>query len=382
MPGDAATVPVMLAEPVPSQLQRRSDTRLPSITGLRFIGAFGVFAFHVEPLIPHAAGMALWHPLFNSGQAGVSFFFVLSGFVLTWSSRLGDGTVAFWRRRFARIVPLHVLTWAMAIPVIALRFGAWPKGWPAIGSLSLFQSWIPEKSVFLGVNGVAWSLSCEVFFYALFPLVIIAVRRSTARQRWWGMACCVAALAALQLGVWSALGPRTFDPAAWGYWAVSVHPIGRLPEFLFGALAARQLQTTNRWRLGVLPAALIALAAVYLAGLFPLAIVAGWLTIIPFGLLICAAARSDVEDRSRILSASWAVRLGEWSFAFYLSHQVVLRFVGAVWPSDWSPMGQIAVDLIGAIAMCALLYHFVEVPAERALRGRTRLRRPAVSATS
>ncbi len=80
----------------------------PSLTGLRFIAAALVFAFHSSltnfPLSPFAdedvAHGYEW--LFSkAGWIGVSFFFILSGFVLTWSSRGGDTLTSFWRRRLA-----------------------------------------------------------------------------------------------------------------------------------------------------------------------------------------------------------------------------------------------------------------------------------------
>lgn len=48
------------------------------------------------------------------GRSALSFFFVLSGFVMTWSARPGDTATAFWRRRAAKIYPLHAVTWFAA----------------------------------------------------------------------------------------------------------------------------------------------------------------------------------------------------------------------------------------------------------------------------
>jgi peptidoglycan/LPS O-acetylase OafA/YrhL len=349
--------------------------RLASITGLRFLAALGVFAYHVQPLLPSWDWM---QPMLLAGQAGVSFFFVLSGFVLTWSDRFGDSARRFWHRRVARIVPTHAVTWLIGIPVAALWFGAWPRPWSLVATLSLTQAWSPDKSLFFGVNGVAWSLSCEALFYALFPVLIVFVRRSSREQRLWAMAACTTLLAALQLGTWAAEGAVISQAGPWPYWLISVLPIGRLPEFVFGMLAAAHLKASliqgqvpderNRWWSRTPPAAALAMVALYAAGCFPLAIVAGWLTVAPFGLLICAAARADVTGGGSVFSRRWAVRLGEWSFAFYMSHQLVLRLVGSYWPFPQLPLLQTAVDLGLAILSCALLYRFVEVPAERRIR--------------
>ncbi|UQX90198.1 acyltransferase [Jatrophihabitans telluris] len=370
--------------------------RLPSITGLRFIAAFGVFAYHVMPLLP---SLPLIHPLLMAGQAGVSFFFILSGFVLTWSYRFGDPARSFWRRRVARIVPNHVVTWAIGIPVAVARFGAWPHFGAMLATLTLVQSWIPESAVFFGVNGVAWSLSCEALFYALFPWLIGPVLRLGARGRLVVMAGCLAILAALQLGVWAAVGSVVANSNRAPFWWVSVLPLSRLPEFVFGMCAAALLRdAATRWRdrtqaghrydgsaLPVSLAGLLALVTIYGAGEFPIVLVAGWLTLIPFTLLICAAAWSDVVGRAGLMARSWAVRLGEWSFAFYLVHQLVLRIVQWAWghlpdrmsATDWR-LAQIAIDLALAVLASGALYRFVEVPFERRLRPRRQPRELAL----
>ena len=96
----------------PAEQLRRPT--LHTLTALRWPAAFAVFAFHVAPFF---LGTSLQTPivyLTSAGPAGVSFFFVLSGFVLTWSRRTGDRRRDFYRRRFARIYPLHLVTWGAA----------------------------------------------------------------------------------------------------------------------------------------------------------------------------------------------------------------------------------------------------------------------------
>jgi peptidoglycan/LPS O-acetylase OafA/YrhL len=341
--------------------------RLPSITGLRFIAAFGVFGYHVLTLLP---SWTLLHPLLMSGQAGVSFFFILSGFVLTWSDRPADSRGAFWQRRAARILPSQLATWLVALPVSALRFGAWPHLWPMLATLTLTQSWVPAQDVFFGVNGVAWSLSCEAFFYALFPALIPLVRAASSRRRVELLFGCLVLLAAIQLVGWRLAGGGISDPSGMAFWLVSVLPLSRLPEFVVGMVAAQAIRAGQRPPIRLVPAAVLSLFAGYLAGLFPTSVVAGWLTLVPFTLLICAAAQNDLRGCSGLLARRWAVRLGEWSFAFYLTHQLVLRTVGACWPAGKFALLQVCIDLVLALAASAALYHWVEVPAERRLRPR------------
>lgn len=89
-------------------------SRLDSLTGLRWWAAFAVFLFHVRNVVRMPAPIS---DFVSFGNFGVAFFFILSGFVLTWSWRERVGVGTFYWRRFARIYPLHLVTLLIAIPV-------------------------------------------------------------------------------------------------------------------------------------------------------------------------------------------------------------------------------------------------------------------------
>src|SRR5262249_61893266 len=91
------------------------------------------------------------------------------------------------------------------------------------------------------------------------------------------------------------------------------------------------------------------------------------LTLVPFALLIAAAAHAD---RGRALSPFRSrplVWLGEISFCFYLVHY---WFISALHVTAWQ---HIAFSLPLAVLAAAALHHFVERPAERRIRGRNSL---------
>jgi hypothetical protein len=142
---------------------------LEALTGLRWFAAFGVFLFHVRDFypLPGTPDTALF------GNSGVTFFFVLSGFVLTWSFTPNDTAPRFYWRRFARIWPALAVSTALAVPVfysgraVALDHA---QQLGLLASLTLVQAWIPE--VLFAGNPAAWSLSDEAFFYALFPFLV------------------------------------------------------------------------------------------------------------------------------------------------------------------------------------------------------------------
>jgi peptidoglycan/LPS O-acetylase OafA/YrhL len=161
--------------------------RLPALTSLRFFAAFHVVIFHLQAM-KIVQGPAWYEKLASVGYVGVSFFFVLSGFILvyTYAGRtlsLKD----FWRARFARIYPAYAFSLLFTAPwffIAVLKFDipffAWPKAHLKLAAglvVTLLQAWVPPAA--LTWNPVAWSLSVEAFFYLLFPfLLLLLIRRS------------------------------------------------------------------------------------------------------------------------------------------------------------------------------------------------------------
>lgn len=347
----------------------RYGSRLPSLTGLRFVAAFVVFGFHLS--IAHLVGGgpgAVIRWLFAPGAIGVSFFFLLSGFVLTWSARRDDTVPRFWRRRVAKIYPNHVATWLPALG-IALATGEALAPVAILANLALVQSWIPDQRVYYGLNTVSWSLACEIFFYLLFPLLYRGMARIPGRALWPAAAGALGA-------VWVVPLVAHLLPAADRYWAIWVFPPARLPEFVAGMLLAR-IVAEGRWpRVGIWPATVLTVAAYLTSRWVPDDFRMVAFTVVPLAVLIASVGAADAAGAPTPWRSRTAVWLGEVSYAFYLTHQLVLRAVAKV---VGQPDG-IAVGVAAALAALAvtvlvswLLYRFVEVPGMRVLGPRRRL---------
>jgi peptidoglycan/LPS O-acetylase OafA/YrhL len=362
---------------------RRSPglSRLPSLTGLRFVAVLFVFAFHSSLEAPFAdAGLGKHYAdaVANAGWLGVSFFFVLSGFVLTWSARPQDTAPAFWRRRAAKIYPLHIVTWAAALLLLAVA-GTPATAYQAIPNLFLVHAWIPDRAVFSNLNDVSWSLSCEVFFYLVFPLLLRLVRRIEPAYLWvWAL---VTALLVPLLPVLSDLLPTTpplpFGAGSvWQFWFVYVLPVGRLLEFLLGVLLARMLLSGRSTPVPVLPAAALVLIGYAISLRLPFLYGLTSVTVLPLGLLITAVAQRDVRGKHSLLAHPVAVRLGEWSFAFYLVHRLLLQHghrllgTGRTWPTP-DAIGLLVTAFALSLLLSWALHVLVERPAMRRF-GRSR----------
>ncbi|GHF59332.1 acyltransferase [Kitasatospora xanthocidica] len=350
-------------------------SRLPSLTGLRFWAALLVVLYHLSRKVGE---LPLVGPLAWYGRSGVTFFFVLSGFVLAWTYGSSPASAAvFARRRFARIWPLHLLTTGLSLGADAAIGAALPVV-AALWSLALVHPWAP--STVYGGNPASWSLGAEAWFYLLFPFLL---RLLAPRRRVWlpvGAGCAL-----LGPALWAAGALLPADPVLRG-WLLDYLPLTRTPQFVLGVvtgLAARH---------GLLPRPRLVPAAAAVLGWH--LVLVPWHAAVPdalwygpysaaqlvpaplFAALLAAAARRDAAATApRLLAGRTAVRLGEWSYAWYLVHEVGIRCWLAVQGRPAPGAATLGVWLLlagGSLAVAAALYRWVERPCERLLRGAPR----------
>lgn len=339
----AATDASAVREPAP-------PARLPSLTSLRFVAAALVVVVHLQTIWPEAR-------ILQRGEVGVSFFYLLSGFILTWSASSGDTPARFYRRRFARIAPVHVVTWFAAIAVALLLGNGFGSVLGDVLSLPLLQAWVPVGSVAYAANGVSWSLSVELLFYLCFPFLLPRLRRLPTGWLWTVAGTTVAV-------TW--LVPVVAPTAQFAY----SFPLSRLPEFVVGVTVALLVQRGWRPPLGFAAAAALAAGAIAVdfAPWLPEPFAFAAVSVIPFALLIAAACASDRKGTSRMAGRTW-VRLGQWSFALFMTHQIVIRSFAGLVPEHRLQVLLLAPVLALCVGIAGLLFHAVERPLERRLRG-------------
>lgn len=332
--------------------------RLHSLTSLRFFAAAFVVVHHT--LGPDGI------PIVDLGYVGVTFFFVLSGFVLTWAGSADRGALVSYRNRFARVYPLNLATLIAAalLPVAMVQTPA-----TFIQNLTMTQAWTPDGAH--SFNWVSWSISVEAFFYLLFPLAVLLMRRVPT----WGL------FALAGLGIISQFG-ATFiiaraAPGAASFLTYDFPPF-RLPEFLIGIALALVMQ--RGWK----PSKLVAIgfAAVSAAGAAAVLYVSltGHVTVrsyvscalLPLIVLaLYAAVARDLSGKAKFLSLPALRRLGDWSFALYMTHMIVLRVIGWAAGADqtgYLPAWSAIPVLLACIAISAAASEFIEKPLERILR--------------
>ncbi|WP_405016263.1 acyltransferase [Kitasatospora sp. NBC_00070] len=374
-----------------------------SLTGLRGILALTVFGAHFFLSFSFAGGtfdsdfvQNVFHVLFSrSGGPAVSCFFLLSGFVLTYIARPGDTARSFYRRRIAKVYPVHLATVAIAFALVAVRYGA-PGAKVTLSHLLLVQNWVPSQWYYLTMTGLDWSLSCEAFFYLCFPVLIFLL----ARARSWQLYVAAGVSVALAFGLpyvvehtFALTHPDPMEMVATadyggpiGYWFAYVFPPMRMAEFVIG-IAVALLVRRGAWRGPGVAVALLLTAVgwgvnLYLPGYLQL----GAGMVVPFALLIAALSRADVANSWSPLRWRPLVWFGELSLSFYLTHLLVQEeLFSRLWNAGveadllpvplpvlswWVGLLSFAAQFVLALTAAWLLYRLVERPMVRLLRPR------------
>jgi peptidoglycan/LPS O-acetylase OafA/YrhL len=398
---------VLIALPMPtlilplrSQAAQRSVSapRLDALTSTRFIAAFFVMVFHVSASTPMLRLAPKWlQNVITGGYVWVGFFFVLSGFILTYqyAEKFRSGTVAvrdFWFARFARIYPGHLVGFALWVALIPCFPGV--SYFPTANSdavnatttglvVMLQQAWVPPFA--LALNFPSWSLSVEAFFYLLFPVLATAAARQSLKQvlGWAVLALGLETVASL---LYCSLAPEgwlgnTIDPETTAINFIKFSPVIRLGEFVFGVLLGRvylardQLPFTEAAgaRLAIAGACVVALGLVF-SSTVPFALMHNVALVLPFGAMILGLALDPQSLPARSLGGAMLVRLGDASYSLYILHG---SFVLLLYTSKWwdrvglsEAIAARIVVIIAAIAAALLSHRFVETPMRRWLRVR------------
>lgn len=361
--------------PVPASLR--------SLTGLRFLAALLVFLFHLTlletsispytPVNPFAdEGIANWLAwvFSKAGFVGVSFFFVLSGFVLTWSAKPGERMRAFWRRRVLKIFPNHLVTFAAAMILFAAAVTP-ASGW--LLNLFLLNAYSPDQTVYVNVNPASWTLCSELLFYLLFPLLFKLIGKIRENRLWFWTGVLILGVVAVPVINTYLIpdAPRSpyYPISSVQFWFGYFFPVPRLFEFITGMLIARTVMA------GKFPAinpnlALLSMPVGYTAALnvpFLYGFVVA--TIIPICLVIGAYASADCQDRRTGLQGRRWHWLGEISFGFYICQGVVVIYGRYLLPLEpFSTPVAIGVSMLLFIATLLAgwaLYALVERPVMR-----------------
>ena len=321
--------------------------------------------------------------LFNAGPAAVSFFYVLSGAVLTW----GVSSERFWEMRARRVLPAYYLALVLSLPpfaiqALALHHGvARIAGGFAVCALLLQAFWPPAAA---GLNTPGWSISCEAFFYSLWPRLNRKLETQRRNFPWpaavltWsaGLIAPLAGIALLKVdalpgGHFATLTTDERAPELLCR-ALAYFPLLRLPEFILGIVIGHHLRATpvrkrsaasDNLRELLLTCATIAAAWLLGSGLaaeffeMPLAnriFIEGGILSPLFGLWVWQLARGT-GVLTKLLSRKPMLILGEASYALYILQEPVVTYFSAalkrIGQTNWSLYFWVYFALLVAISL-------------------------------
>lgn len=345
-------------------------TNLRALTGARGIAAWFVVLYHLRASL-NVPGQVM--DVLAKGYLAVDFFFVLSGFVI-WLSYVDRIRTRRWAavpdflvRRIARIWPLHLAMLAFAVALAGLLFVTGRPADPRFdfadlpAHVFLVQNWRGYGS--LDWNDPAWSISCELFAYLLFPLLALSI--DWRRLSTWAIIGAISLVIAVLASVMALRGLTTL-----GQLIPQFGLLRCIAEFTSGtAAAALWLRYREAPRVPFVVTAVVAIIAftTFASGaVIEMASIPATFVALVLGLALIANAPGNP------LSARTLVYLGDISFATYLSHSLLWKAFKLVFVRDVLavPIATMFAFLLLVLAASAFLYHFVERPAQRWLNRR------------
>lgn len=313
---------------LPAKAGIRAD-RLPNLDGFRAISIGMVLSAHCTQVENFPKNLRGVWGIISSGDLGVRFFFVISGFIITWlllreAARKGVVSLSgFWARRSVRILP------AYAVFVLALVLLQWttpwhmaPLGW--LGVLTFTsdfyhpEHWLPFH---------LWSLSVEEQFYLLWPLTF-AWLRPWNRPRT-ALVVLASVIVSCIISQWIG-GPSPTIRLWSGYFflrrsdSIALGCIGAIVLWHYRPQLSSFFSRSKGWLIGTMLFAIALPKILEALRLIPPSHFAGSTAIEAVGLIV-VLIWSQLEPNHiafRMLQLRPIVLIGTWSYSIYLWQQV------------------------------------------------------------
>lgn len=360
-------------------MEQRKPAPLKALTGLRCFAAVNIVLFHFS----NPDWFGFMAPVVNSGFISVSYFILLSGFVLgyNYNERARNGEldrVRFWKARFTRIYPIYLLSIVLSINQLPKEWGSHTHAMYWTGLVLtplLLQGWIPAIATFM--NTPAWTMSAEAFYYFIFPWLARMKKPTRIRPYLWKMTA-VWGLGVLPGALYMFFNPDGIaHPDRFSYgiwlWALKYTPYAHVASFLFGVMLANlnaMIDRTAHFRLWLGVGGFAGIyGLLWLGGVVPYALIHDGLLMPLFGCIVLGLAGENALAHA--LGVRPLVFVGEASYCLYLLHfnmwnmihgSHVLDHLGLARFDPW-------ISYVLLVGMALLALHYIEKPAQRWLRG-------------
>jgi exopolysaccharide production protein ExoZ len=327
--------------------------RLLTLQVARGVAANLVILYHLTQFETIYAGKSILPAFCFYGMSGVDIFFVLSGFIMVAVAGKGIGAVQFLWRRAIRIYPPYWL-----VTLVVLEFSNVGSG-AATATITLWRSFLLVPDSGLPLLTVGWTLIHEVYFYLVFAVLLALRIPIPVGLLGWGLVLLIVTIFGGDFatspfgGVWT--NPLTAEfmmgaaigvlydhrnmPGAAYAGAVGFATFAGSIVFLAPALQLDNSTHLDAWR-------------VVLFGI-PAALIVYWL--------------AAWEQKAPRMPPRLLVALGDWSYATYLMHVLVLSALGHIiralaLSGAMSNLMLIVVGVLAANLAGAVMFRFFERP--------------------
>ena len=367
--------------PRPKEDARKlGSSYLFGLDGLRAIAVFAVLLYHVAP------------NRFVGGYVGVDFFFVISGFLITYrilqKTKNPDSPFSlkdFWLRRVRRLMPALVLLVLVCLPLAALIYPELLVGWQrqVVGALTYLTNCI---EIFHGSNYFdqatpmllknLWSVAVEEQFYLVWPPILLLLLKIRGKHRHSVMMGVVGALALGSLALMGALAsPENYTRV---YYGTDTHCFGLALGILLALMwdkesgpLSRPWLSSQRWTWVLAPiglagfAALVCLVPDTSSFTYPFGLLLGSLCSL---LLVGSVVIRPTARFTRVMEFAPMRWMGTRSYGIYLWHWPLIVFARILFPTAVDTLESLGVDIaavIVSLGIAELSYRYVEEPIRR-----------------
>ena len=265
------------------------------------------------------------------GIVAVMLFFMMSGFLSTiaYYDRLSLGTFNYSQYLINKAIKFYPIHWLFLIIAICLKLPDqvnWIRQIPVLGlNFFLLQSLVPIKNIYFSYNMVTWFLSDTLIFVSLFPLLLRGIVKGGKRV----LFCAVLFVISLYTLIWIYL-PESYTHAVF-----YISPFIRIVDFIVGILCALFFmhiklnakiiravgENSTFWQLVSIFLLLSLLLLTAINENFSYHSLA-YLPIAFFLLILVGLNRG-----ASLLNGKLLQKMGTISFAFFMSHQIVIRIL-------------------------------------------------------
>lgn len=205
-----------------------------NLQAMRFLFCFSVF-------VGHLFGQHV--PTYGIDEYGVSGFFMLSGFVLSFAygKKIEQAQFRTWKffcKQWVKIYPLHIATFLLAI-LYEAYYGNFYEWYRLLPPVFLVQSWIPDDAFHYIPNGSSWALCGFFFFYLIFQGLYVSLNRLTMRKMIGWMLVVLTLYVVIAVNV----------PNNMVYPFIYTSPIMRLLDFVGGVMLFRLVSAESGMRI-------------------------------------------------------------------------------------------------------------------------------------